>query len=632
MLRNILNLIIPVLFLIILSVVSCRKNPVGPGGSSGQDSTVQKQENGFVGDGKTDNTKLIQAAIDSTSKAGGGMVVFRKGTFLTGPITLKSNVTLEIKSAATLLATTDMKAYYPAGTDTTGPLPSSLQPLITSDQATNIRISGTGTIDGSGKQWWTLYENAKSSGTALPARPRLIKLNNSTNISIDSLNLKNSPQFHISLENCWHVNVEYVTITAPSNSPNTDGVDPATSHFVTISHCTIDTGDDNVAVKSGRPDPSDPDAGTTNIDISNCTFLHGHGVSIGSETSGGVDSMYVENCTFNGTTNGFRIKSYRGNGGNVRNVVYSDNTMQNVENPIWFSGYYPDIPSQSDPPQPVTSKTPYYHDISIINLKSTGSPSAGVIVGLPEEPMKNIILKHVDITATSGLSIRNATVDTMDAVINTAESGSGNVAASSEAISGLTPAYEVPSSGTTREVQKLKPDAATSGSSGTNSWPDESAYNANRYVEFPVGPKSNYSLTVDSLSMLIGNKGIRGMHAAIYYSRSSAFSNATKLAEIDSLSENSVTDTTFTGYNISGLNLSVNDGQTLYIRVYPWLPGGTTSTSKYLYIGNVRIFGTTQSPTEQATAIWPLTSGSGQEPAPSSGGFILQKGAALDGI
>ncbi len=649
---NKLCLIVPALFLIVLTTNSCRKRLVSDqDGSPGLDSTAiirYVQANGFVGDGKTDNTKLIQAAIDSTSNAGGGMVVFGKGTFLTGPIELKSNVTLEIKSGATLLATTDEKAYYPAGADTNGPLPDDLQPLITSHHATNIRISGGGTIDGSGRPWWTLYENAKANGKEV-ARPRLIKLNDSRNIVIDSVKLENSPQFHVSLENCWYVKIEYVTITSPPDSPNTDGIDPATCHFVTISHCTIDTGDDNIAIKSGRYDPSDPHAGTTNIHISDCTFLHGHGMSMGSETGGGIDSVYVDNCTFNGTRNGFRIKSYRGNGGEIRGVVYSNNTMQNVENPILFTGYYPDIPDQSDPPQPVTSKTPYYHDIKIINLKSTNSPGAGLIVGLPEKPMKNIILKNVDITAASGLKIRNATVDTSNVTINAGENGSGNVTASSEAVVGLTPNYEVPDEGTTREIQKLKPDASTSGSSGTNSWPDESDRNKDRYVEFSFGPKNGYDLTVDSLSMLIGNKGIKGMNASVYYSTNPAFSDPKKLTEISPLYENGVIDTTFTGGGRTGLNISVNNGQTLYIRVYPWLPDGTTSTSKYLYIGNVIVSGVTHSPlaiespffrtasrvaessSASASVVWPLTGSSMQSPS-FSGGFILEKGAVLESI
>lgn len=623
--KKILYLTFPTFFLIALLTVSCRKNPVSDNsnnsGSGGQDSTAQKQKDPFYSNGKTDNTKLIQAAIDSTSQAGGGVVEFSNGTYVTGPIEMKSNVTLEIKRNATLLATTDMKAYYPAGVDTNGPLPSSLNPLITSDHATNIRISGTGTIDGSGKQWWTLYDNAKSSGSTLPARPRLIKLNYTTNIVIDSVKLKNSPQFHVSLENCWHVKIENVTITAPSNSPNTDGIDPATCHFVTVTNCTIDTGDDNVAVKSGRNDPSDSNAGTTNIHISNNTFLHGHGVSIGSETNGGVDSMYVENNTFNGTTNGFRIKSSRSKGGNIRNIVYKNNTMKNVENPIRFTTYYPSIPPQTDPSQSITSTTPYYHDISIINLESSGSPSAGIIVGLPEKPMTNIILNNVNISAKAGLLVRNATVDTSNTILDVPGNGYGDVNANSETLTGLDAYYEVPSNGTTNSVQKVKPDASTSGSSGTHSWPNEKSMNTNRYVEFSIDPQSNYTLTVDTLSMLIGSKGIQGMDAAIYYSTSLGFSNPVEVTEIDSLTNNGVSELT------KKLNIPVSSGQELYLRIYPWLPGGTTSTTKYMYVGNVTMKGVTQSPSTPALASWPLANGT----SASFSGYILQKGGVVKG-
>ncbi len=391
----------------------------------------------FVGDGKTDNTQQIQAAIDSCNAAGGGIVEFSAGTFLTGPIILKSNVTFELDSAATLLGTTYTKAYYPAGYDTNLSAPSSLQPLITSDNASNITISGKGTIDGNGQPWWTAYKAAKASGGTLPARPRLIQLNHSQDIMIDSLTLRNSPQFHVSLEYCWYVQVRNVKILAPSNSPNTDGIDPATCHFVYISHCRIDNGDDDIAVKSGRADPTDPNAGCSNIWISDCTFLHGHGVSIGSETSGGVDSMYVDSCTFNGTDNGLRIKSYRGNGGNVRDINYSNITMQNVSNPIWISGYYPSIPSDSDPAQAVTATTPDYHDISVINVTSTGSPTAGVIVGLPELPIMNFLMKDVSISANTGLEIRNATIDTEGTVVGVS-SGPGFIMQNNGNLTGLT--------------------------------------------------------------------------------------------------------------------------------------------------------------------------------------------------
>jgi Glycosyl hydrolases family 28/Secretion system C-terminal sorting domain len=392
----------------------------------------------FVGDGKTDNTQQIQAAIDSCNAAGGGTVEFTAGTFLTGPITLESNVTLELDSAATLLGTTYMKAYYPAGYDTNLSAPSSLQPLITSNKASNITISGKGTIDGNGQPWWTAYNAAKASGGTLPARPRLIQLNHSQHITIDSVTLQNSPQFHVSLEYCWYVQVSDVTILAPSNSPNTDGIDPATCHFVYISHCRIDNGDDDIAVKSGKYDPTDPNAGCSNIWISDCTFLHGHGVSIGSETSGGVDSMYVDSCTFNGTDNGLRIKSYRGNGGNVRDISYSNISMQNVSNPIWISGYYPSIPSDSDPAQTVTTTTPDYHNISVINMTSTGSPTAGVIVGLPELPITNFLLRNVSISSNTGLEVRNAAIDTERTVLNV-NSGPDFIIQNNGTLTGLKP-------------------------------------------------------------------------------------------------------------------------------------------------------------------------------------------------
>jgi polygalacturonase len=360
----------------------------------------------FTGDGVTDNTEAIQSALDSVSATGGGVIRFSNGKYLTGPLNIKSNDTLYIDSSAGIIGTTRMTAYYKPGADTTKP-PGSLQPLLTADHADNIAIIGRGYIDGQGQEWWTAYNNGTIS-----VRPRLFQPNYCNNLLLKNITLKNSPQFHFIPEWCNNVIVDSVTILAPSNSPNTDGIDPATCHNVHILNCYIDTGDDNVAVKSGYIDHSDPHAASTKIYVSHCTFLHGHGVSIGSETGGGVDSMYVDSCTFNGTTNGIRIKSYRGNGGNVRGVYYTNLTMTNVKYPIYFSEYYPNIPSQSDPAQPVTSSTPQYHDITVRNFTSTGSTYGGVIVGVPEMPLTNIHLENINISSTVGIQVRNATVDT----------------------------------------------------------------------------------------------------------------------------------------------------------------------------------------------------------------------------
>ncbi len=385
---------------------------------------VDSTGSGFVGDGVTDNTKTIQAAIDSIYNSGGGTLEFKNGKFLTGPIILNSNITLKIDSSATILATQNEKAYFYPGADTTKP-PTKLQNFIYASYAQNITITGGGTIDGQGQPWWDSVNAAKSKGLSLPLRPRLIELDHITHLLITNITLQNSPMFHLCPQYSYDVNINHITILAPSNSPNTDGIDPAQCHHVRISYCTIDNGDDDIAVGASHSDPSwSGPAANTDIIIKHCTFLHGHGCSIGSYTVGGVDSMLVDSCTFNGTDNGFRIKSNRGRGGDIRGITYSNITMTNVMYPIYFSEYYPSIPSQSDPAQAVNSTTPYYHDITIKNLTAAGSPYAGVIVGVPEMPMINIHLQNVNISAQTGLQIRNATVDTTGVNI-TASNGRG---------------------------------------------------------------------------------------------------------------------------------------------------------------------------------------------------------------
>ena len=377
---------------------------------------IDSSGNGFVGDGVTDNTKEIQAALDSVSTAGGGVIKFSNGKFLTGPLTLMENDTLDIDSTAAILGTTNMKAYYKSGTDTSLSPGSvgSFQPLLTANRANNIAIIGKGYIDGQGQEWWTAFNNGTIS-----ARPRMFQPNHCDGVLLKDITLKNSPQFHFIPEWCTNVTVDGITILAPSNSPNTDGIDPATCHNVHIRNCYIDTGDDNIAVKSGNNDISDPNAGCSRIYISNCTLMHGHGISIGSETNGGVDSMYVDSCTFNGTDNGLRIKSNRGKGGNVRDIIYSNITMTNVKYPIYFSEYYPTIPSQSDPAQTVNLVTPHFHDITIENLTASGSPYVGVVVGVPEMPLTNIHFRNVKISASSGLEVRNAAIDTSNVKLTT---------------------------------------------------------------------------------------------------------------------------------------------------------------------------------------------------------------------
>jgi polygalacturonase len=201
--------------------------------------------------------------------------------------------------------------------------------------------------------------------------------------------------------------IEGVTILAPEGAANTDAIDPSVSRRVKITRCLIDVGDDNVAIKSGRKMPGREFA-CEDITVTDCVFKHGHGMSIGSETRGGVRNVTVRRCQFEGTENGIRIKSSRGRGGLVENVVYEDLTMKDVAGAITITEYYPKIPA-TDTAQPVTEETPRYQNIRIANVTGTSTKSAGVIVGLPESRLRNVTLENVQISAAStGLVIRNA--------------------------------------------------------------------------------------------------------------------------------------------------------------------------------------------------------------------------------
>jgi len=365
---------------------------------------------GAVGNGIQKDTVAIQNAIDKCASLGGGIVEIPTGIFLSAPLFLKSNIVLKVDVGATLLASQVPQDYVvPPGVTVATPMLA----FINSFNIHNIVITGGGVIDGQGAPWWAL-------GTPASARPRLIELARTNNILVNTITLQNSPSFHLFLSVTNNVIVKHVTITAPATSPNTDGIDPATSHNVLIDHCIIDTGDDNVAIKSGVADPAFPNAGSSNIVVEHSQFIHGHGMSIGSETNGGVQNVLVDDIAFQNTTNGIRIKSTRSNGGNVSGILYRHITMTDVKHPIIISGYYPHIPPVTDPAQPITATTPNFHDITIDDFVATGALDVGNIVGLPEQQFANITLHHVNITALTGLEVRNATLFAKDTTITVA--------------------------------------------------------------------------------------------------------------------------------------------------------------------------------------------------------------------
>jgi len=378
--------------------------------------TFDVRDYGAKGDGTTLDTAAIQKALDECGKAGGGTVRLPKGVYLSKPIVLRTKTTLTLDDGATLKATDDPKDYLPADVTWEQVLDGSKRGpfthFITGRRLKDVAIVGKGTIDGSGAKWWVPAEEArkKVSGYTLP-RPNLIVLTECTNVRMSGIHLINSPKFHFVPTDSEEILVEDITITAPERAANTDGIDPSRCRNVTITRCTIDTGDDNIAIKSGKKFEGREFA-CENITVTDCVFLHGHGLSIGAEVVGGVRGLVVKNCKFDGTENGIRIKSRRDRGGVVQDITYSDIVMTNVYPAISIAAYYQSSSQtlfpKDDAGEAVTDTTPIFRNIRISNVKAASTKNAGLIVGLPESLVTNIVLENVEITAVTGLSIANA--------------------------------------------------------------------------------------------------------------------------------------------------------------------------------------------------------------------------------
>jgi polygalacturonase len=364
---------------------------------------------GARADGIAKDTKAIQAAIDACAAKGGGTVRLTKGVYLSAPIILRSDITLDVAKGATLLGSPDhgdyreMLVFRAKGQ----------QSLISAANAHNIAITGGGTIDGNGASWWT-GPDGKRPNSILGVgvfRPRLIVFDHCRNIRIEGVTVQNSPSWQIIPYYSDNIVIRGIKVLAPANSPNTDAIDPFSSSNMVIDHVTADVGDDNIAIKSGAINSPGPDSPAKNITITDCIFLHGHGLSIGSEIAGGAQHIHATRIQFKGTDQGIRIKANRDRGADVSDISFKDITMDGVKTAILITEYYPGTPPEGDnPPQPVTRLTPFFHNIRIENLRATNSDVAGVIFGLPESKVKDVTLRNVQIAAATGMVISDANV------------------------------------------------------------------------------------------------------------------------------------------------------------------------------------------------------------------------------
>jgi polygalacturonase len=318
------------------------------------------------------DTARIQQALDACF-TGHGVLLRAHGkdnAFLSGPVELREGVTLIVDKDVTLFASRDPAIYEkaPGSCGLVNDLGNGCKPLITAQHVSGSGVMGDGTIDGRGGEkilgknvtWWDLAEQARNGGRQQV--PRIIVTDTADNFTLYRITLKNSPNFHVVYNHGDGLTVWGLKIDTPKRGArNTDGVDPgAGSKNITITHSYIRTGDDNVAIKGGP-------GGVTNMTVIHNHFYWGHGMSIGSETNGGVSKIRVSDLSLDGPDNGIRIKSNGSRGGLVHDVVYDDVCVRDSPNPITLdTGYTAAGTVEGNSP-------PTMSDITLRNVRVSGS-------------------------------------------------------------------------------------------------------------------------------------------------------------------------------------------------------------------------------------------------------------------
>jgi polygalacturonase len=369
-------------------------------------------------DGKADCTAVFRAAIDAAAKAGGGRVVVPEGVFLTGAIHLKSNVNLHVVTGATIKFNSDPKQYPIVLTRFEGLECMNYSPLVYAYGQRNVAVTGGGTLDGQATcdSWWpwggkrrcaaepndqkkaraALMEMAEKGvppekrvfGEGGYLRPMFVQPYSCENVLIEGVTILNSPMYEIHPVLCRNVTVRNVTVS--SHGPNNDGCDPESCDGVLIDGCTFDTGDDCIAIKSGRnADGRRIARPSQNIVVQNCVMKDGHGgVTIGSECTGGVRNVYARNCKMD-SPNLDRVLRFKNNamrGGVIEHIYMRDIEVGQVSGPaIEVDLMYEEGPN--GPYKPVVA------DIEVVNLKVRKCKSAMSIRGYKDAPVRDVRLR-----------------------------------------------------------------------------------------------------------------------------------------------------------------------------------------------------------------------------------------------
>ena len=438
------------------------KEPVIP------QNTVSIIDFGAKSNGQDLCTKAFKDAIEAVSKKGGGRVIIPRGTWLTGPITLKSNIELYSEPGALVIFSTDKDLYPLVESIFEGWKTFRCMSPINGRNLENVALTGKGVYDGSGDAWRQVkkekltesqWKKLVASGGIVSAdgkawypsqqfidgeklstmnvpkvktkeefmkirdflRPVMVSLISCKKVLIDGPTFQNSPAWNLHPLMCEDLTIRNTIVRNPWYSQNGDGIDIESCKNVLLYDSSFDVGDDGICIKSGKDkEGRDRNMPTENLIIKNCIVYHGHGgVTVGSEMSGGVRNIHISNCTFLGTDVGLRFKSNRGRGGVVENIYISNVEMMNIPaQSISFNLFYngsnavDDMESgfefKAPPILPVTEETPQFKNIFIRNVNCKGAFQGIVLQGLPEMNLQNILLENILIESESGLVCTDA--------------------------------------------------------------------------------------------------------------------------------------------------------------------------------------------------------------------------------
>ena len=421
--------------------------------------TINLRDYGAKGDGSSLCTDAFAKAINELSAKGGGKLIVPQGVWFTGPIELKSNVNLHLEKGAVVLFSGDETLYPIIKTSFEGLDTRRCQSPLSANGATNIAVTGQGAFDGNGIYWRPLkrskvtanqWKNITSQGgvfkrddlwypsegylkgdsmaqmnvpTGLRTdkewesirrflRPVMVSLVGCKNVLLKDVIFQNSPAWNIHPLMCENIIIDNVLARNPAYAQNGDGLDLESCKNALIVNSTFDAGDDGICIKSGKDaDGRKRGKPCENVIVDGCTVFQGHGgFVVGSEMSGGVKNILVQNCQFLGTDVGLRFKSCRGRGGVVSNIFIRNISMFDIQaDAIIFNLYYggksviemmeSGETANNVDMQPVDETTPEFRDIHIENVVCRNAYRALFFNGLPEKPIENIFLKDIHISS-----------------------------------------------------------------------------------------------------------------------------------------------------------------------------------------------------------------------------------------